>query len=318
MLYRLCLALVVAAGSALAQAAPPDAWRSEWSQTDFSNSAIGDWTEIISGGPPKDGIPAITSPDMIAVAQEARLSPREPVMAYAGRAYPIRYLMWHEIVNDHADGRPIAVTFCPLCNTGIVFDRSAADTVLEFGVTGKLRHSDMIMFDRQTESWWQQATGEAIVGALTGTELRPLPALMQSWQAFRDEHPDGVVMDAPDTARRYGTNPYAGYDSAPRPFLYSGEAPPHGIAPLARVVRVGDRAWPLTRLRDAGRVEEAGLTLNWAEGQASALDTGVLAEGREVGDIRVTDEAGEPVAFDIPFAFAFDAFHPDGTWMLGD
>jgi hypothetical protein len=109
-----------------------------------------------------------------------------------------------------------------------------------------------------------------------------------------------------------------GYDTTSRPFLYSGEMPPHGIDPVARVVRVGDRAWPLTRLAEAGQIAEAGVIITWREGKASALDTAEIAEGRDVGQIRVRDAGGSDVLHDVMFAFAFHAFWPDGTWMLGD
>ncbi len=318
---RLTVALIFALAAGAAQA-DPARWQAEWPRTDFSKSAV-DFDEIRSGGPPKDGIPAIDAPAFKPAAEEGRLDPREPVLTYdpdgaPARAYPIRYLTWHEIVNDTVDGRPIAVTFCPLCNTAMVFDARLDGQTLTFGVSGKLRHSDMIMYDRQSESWWQQATARAIVGARTGQKLTQLPARMQGWQAFRDANPDGLVMAEPDWPRAYGTNPYARYDSAARPFLYRGEDPPHGIHPLARVVRVGTRAWPLARVRAAGTLREAGLVLSWREGQASALDTRQLGAGREVGNVRVQDAAGADVAHDMPFAFAFHAFHPDGTWMLGD
>ena len=317
-LRSICIvALTVGAAFAQPQGQAPSFWASEWPDTDFTRSTIRDWASIQSGGPPKDGIPALDDPAMVAVADMRALNDREPVMAWQGRAYPIRYLMWHEIVNDTADGVPVAVTFCPLCNTGMVFDRRADDRVLAFGVSGKLRHSDMIMYDRQTQSWWQQATGSAIVGVLSGTKLVQLPALMQGWGAFRAANPNGMVMAEPDWPRRYGTNPYVGYDSAARPFLYAGEDPPHGIAPLARVVRVGDRAWPLERLRAEGRIAEAGVVLEWSTGQVSALDTGDLASGAEVGNVTVTGADGALVVFDLPFAFAFQAFHPKGTWMVG-
>jgi hypothetical protein len=231
----------------------------------------------------------------------------------------VRYLMFHEIVNDTVAGRPVAVTFCPLCNSGLVFDRRVGDRVLEFGVSGMLRHSDLIMYDRETFTWWQQFTGRAIVGEMTGAELEALPSRLVSWQRYRADHPEGLVMAEPEGVRRpYGRNPYVGYDGG-RPFLYRGEDPPHGIAPLARVLRVGDRAWPLDRLAAEGRVTEAGLRIDWAEGQASALDTAEIAEGREVGDLTVVDaQTGAPVVHEIVFAFAFHAFHPDGTWMLGE
>ncbi|TRD17377.1 DUF3179 domain-containing protein [Palleronia caenipelagi] len=300
--------------------AQSDEIRRAWPGTDFSRIGV-DFDEIISGGPPRDGIPAIHDPKFRPAAQETRLEDREPVMTYVpetgpARAYPIRYLMWHEIVNDVVGGSPIAVTFCPLCNTGMVFDGRLNGRKMTFGVSGLLRHSDMIMYDHQTESWWQQALGKGIVGQMTGQSLRQLPARMESWSAFRSVHPDGLVLDQPDWPRAYGKNPYQSYDTG-RPFLYSGENPPHGIPPLERVIRVGDRAWPLTRLRREGQIREAGLTLSWSEGQASALDTGEIGQGRDVGNVRVQDGQGRDVAHDIPFAFAFHAFHPDGRWMLG-
>ena len=293
-----------------------------WPETDFSRTNI-DLSEVRSGGPPRDGIPAIMDPTFRQVADESRLADREPVVSYdpgAGpaRAYPIRYLMWHEIVNDVVDGRPIAVTFCPLCNSAMVFDARIDGRALTFGVSGLLRDSNLIMYDHQTESWWQQALGKGIVGQMAGRALTQLPAPMQSWAAFRQAHPDGLVLNEPTgSARSYGTNPYRNYDTT-RPFLYSGEDPPHGIDPLARVVRVGDRAWPMARLRREGRITEAGATLTWTEGQASALDTTTIERGREVGNVRVRDAQGNDVVYDIPFAFAFHAFHPDGTWMLAE
>ena len=311
-------------GIGAAQGSPPAFWSSEWPGTDFSKSSIDNWVEIISGGPPKDGIPSIENPVFRSVADETELAPREPVITLeiegeTPRAYPIRYLTWHEIVNDEVGGIPVAVTFCPLCNSGITFDRRTGAGLLEFGVSGKLRHSDMIMYDRQTESWWQQAVGEAIVGEFTGTRLDTLPSWMESWEMFAERNPAGLVMAQPTGFMRdYGANPYVRYDSSDRPFLYNGEMPPHGIGPLERVVRVGSRAWPMVRLAEAGRIEEAGVVLSWQAGQASALDTREIAEGRDVGNVRVRDTTGADLPHDVMFAFAYHAFWPDGAWMLGN
>ncbi len=311
----------LAAGRAAADTAPA-ALRRAWPETDFSRAAV-PFDEILSGSVPRDGIPAITAPAMIPVGRAAGLDPREPVMTLeidgaAGRAYPIRYLTWHEIVNDDLGGWPVAVTFCPLCNSGLVFNRRVAGATLEFGVSGLLRHSDLIMYDRQTFSWWQQFTGEAIVGRMTGTQLDTLVSWMESWGAFRERNPDGFVMAEPAGGLRpYGRNPYIGYDSG-RPFLYRAEDPPHGIHPLARVLRVGDRAWPLDRLAAAGELVEAGLRITWTAGTASALDTADIAAGRDVGTLRVRDaRTGVDVVHEVVFAFAFHAFEPDGAWMLG-
>ncbi len=303
-------------------AANPTLWSREFPLTDFSRATI-DLGEVISGGPPRDGIPAINDPVHIAAADETRLDDREPVLTYEhpgepARAYPVRYLIWHEIVNDIVGEVPIAVTFCPLCNSAVVFDARVDGAAHTFGVSGKLRHSDMIMYDHQTESWWQQAIGEGVVGQHSGVRLTALPGWMESWGEFRTRNRDGLVMDEPDWRRAYGQNPYVGYDSSAQPFLYRGEDPPHGISPLERVVRVGSRAWTFQRLRDMGEIREAGVVLTWTPGQASALDSRDIARGREVGTVRVRDSEGRDLAHDIPFAFAFHAFYPDGIWMLGN
>lgn len=306
--------------------AEPAFWSYEWPDTDFTRTNIASWTEIMSGGPGKDGIPAIMDPEFVPVA-DVDVPGREPVLTvqitgYPARAYPLRYLMWHEIVNDRFGAIPVTVTFCPLCNSAIAFDGRLGGRLggreLTFGVSGKLRNSDMVMYDHQSQSWWQQAIGRGIVGDLTDQKLTMLPSWLESLDQFRAAHPDGLVMAEPAHSRRYGVNPYASYDSLSRPFLYNSEMPPHAIPPLVRVVRVGDQAWPLTRLSEAGELREAGYVLSWQSGQASALDSGEIAQGRDVGSVRVRDSAGQDVVHDVMFAFAFHAFFPDGEWMLGD
>ena len=322
---RLYLSVMLVALGLWAQGAraDPSFWQHEFPKTDFSRTSVSNWVEILSGGPGRDGIPALSNPDFVPVVDETRLGAREPVITLEidgeiPRAYPIRYLTWHEIVNDSVGGVPVAVTFCPLCNSGMVFDRRVGGDVLSFGVSGKLRNSDMVMFDRETESWWQQAIGTGIVGVHTGTELTQLPAWMESWSEFARRNPNGLVMDEPKANRSYGRNPYVGYDGRKRPYpFFNGELPPHDIPALARVVRVGDKAWPVSRLAELGEVNEAGVTLSWAGGQASALDAARIANGRDVGTIRVRDAAGKDVPHDVLFAFAYHAFWPNGTWMLG-
>lgn len=262
--FVLSTALAISAGMA---SADPDFWKFEWPNTDFGKTSVSNWVEILSGGPPKDGFPALSDPDFIPVSEETRIGDREPVIALefegsTARAYPVRYLTWHEIVNDQVGDIPVAVTFCPLCNSGITFDRRIPQGVLTFGVSGKLRNSDMIMYDRETESWWQQAIGQAIVGDLNGVELTALLTWMESWSEFKSRNPDGLVMDEPNFSRTYGRNPYVGYGGSRRPFLFNGELPPNGVPPLVRVVRVGERAWPLTRLQQSEVVREAGLEIS--------------------------------------------------------
>ena len=321
MLKRIALALGLSLVMGTASASP-EFWQHEWPKTDFEKTTVENWVEIMSGGPPKDGIPALSNPKFRKASKETRIGGTEPVITVEingdARAYPVRYLTWHEIANDVVGGVPIAVTFCPLCNSGITFDRRVKQGTLTFGVSGKLRNSDMLMYDRETETWWQQAIGEAIVGDLLGTELVQLPTWMESWGEFVVRNPEGLVMEEPDFARQYGRNPYVSYDSSTKPFLYSGENPPHSIPALERVVRVGDRAWPLTRLSKLGAVTENGVSLIWKAGQASALDGRSIAKSRDVGGVRVKDAQGGDLPHDVMFAFAFHAFWPDGIWMLGE
>lgn len=298
--------------------ANPTRWTHEWPQTDFERTVV-DLGGIRDGGPPKDGIPAIDHPRFQPVA-EVDLADTEPVIgltvAGESRAYPLSILTWHEIANDVIGGVPVAVTYCPLCNAAIVFDRRLDDAVLDFGTTGKLRHSDLVMYDRQSESWWQQYSGEAIVGRYAGRTLEMLPSRLESWAEFRARSPDGQVL-VPENpgVRPYGTNPYVGYDSAGMPFLYDGEVP-DGIAPLARVVVVGEEAWSLDRLREAGRIEAGETVLSWRPGQASALDASRIADGRDVGSVIVQRERNgrlQDVVHHVTFAFVFHAFEPNGT-----
>ena len=210
--------------------ADPISWRLEWPRTDFSKHSV-PFAGIKSGGPPKDGIPAIDAPrferlaDGKATGSLAALGDTEPVIALSiaedARAYPLRVLIWHEIANDIVGGTPVVVTYCPLCNAALVFERVVDGRVLDFGTTGKLRNSDLVMYDRQTESWWQQFTGEAMVGAMTGHRLRFIPSRLESFDRFRQRFPRGQVLTPNDpNARNYGRDPYVGYDATgQRPFL---------------------------------------------------------------------------------------------------
>lgn len=319
--------LVLAASGALAQDEAAN-WRREWPRTDFAKHAA-PLREIKSGGPLKDGIPAIDQPRFEALVAgkvrgwAAEIGDTEAVISLAiegdARAYPLRVLIWHEIVNDTVGGRPVVVTYCPLCNAALVFARSVDGRTLDFGTTGKLRHSDLVMYDRQTESWWQQFTGEAIVGAMTGRQLELIPARLESFALFRQRFPDGKVLVPNDpAARRYGVNPYIGYDAEKqRPFLYDGSLP-EGIAPMERVVAVETapgrhEAYSLALVRRAGTVSAGNLVIKWASGQASALDKGSVAAGREVGNVIVQRHGNgrwADAAYDVTFAFAFHAFRP--------
>ncbi len=269
--------------------------------TDFCTHSV-PLDEIRSGGPPRDGIPPLDDPTFVAPDEADNwLEDTEPVIALVhggeARAYPIQVLTWHEIVNDEVAGTPLAVTYCPLCNAAVAFVRPEIEgETLTFGTSGNLRRSDLVMWDRQTESWWQQVTGEAIVGRLTGTQLDLLPAPIVAWETFREAHPDGRVLSR-ETGfdRPYGRNPYVGYDDISQdPFLYDG--PLDGrLRPMDRVVGVelgGEaRAYAFGALRDERAVNDSvggeAVAVLWAPGTASALDRATIAEGRDVGAVGV-------------------------------
>ena len=274
------------------------AFRTDGWKTNFCLHSI-DYEEIFSGGPPRDGIPPIDSPrfENIETADQW-IEDLEPVILLDHesevRAYPLQILTWHEIVNDEIAGDPIAVTFCPLCNTALVFRRPIIDgEVLTFGTSGNLRYSDLVMWDRQTESWWQQFTGEAIVGDLTGTKLDSLPAAIISWVDFKSKHPDAQVLSIETGYQRsYGRNPYAGYDNInSHPFAFVGDL--DGQLPaMARVVGINledgrGGAFSLDLLRENQilneKLGELPVVLFWKSGTASALDSGSIADGRDIG-----------------------------------
>ncbi len=270
--------------------------------TDFSLHSV-PFSEIISGGVPKDGIPPLDSPNFVEPAEAGQwLGDREPVISFElngdARAYPLQILTWHEIVNDQVGGTPVAVTFCPLCNSAIVFDRRLEGVTLDFGTSGRLRHSDLIMWDRQTQSWWQQLTGNAIVGQLTGRQLDFLPAAIVSWAAFKEAYPQGRVLSRnTGHVRRYGQNPYGGYDDTARPpFLYRGDLDGR-LLPKERVVALNiegrDLAFPYTVLEKEGVVNytvgSRDIAVFYEKGTASALDSISIKDSRDVGAAAVYD-----------------------------
>lgn len=273
-----------------------DRWR-----TDFSISSV-HLSEIVSGGPPKDGIPAIERPRFVSAGEaDEWLSGNDPILVVEldgqVKGYPLGILIWHEIVNDELAGVPLIVTFCPLCNTALVFDGRLGGRVLDFGTTGRLRQSDLVMYDRQTESWWQQAVGEAIVGSLTGEVLEMIPANTLGWDRARRLYPDIEVLSR-DTgfpgyaaSGRYGQNPYSRYDSRSGPYrrFYQGSIN-EDLPAMDRVAAIDRGKGWAARFDDLeargtahGAIDELTFVVFWADGSASALDRARIASGRDVG-----------------------------------
>jgi len=229
----------------------------------------------------------------------------EPVIAVeiAGeaKAYPLSVLTYHEIVNDSVGGIPVSVTYCPLCNAAIVFDRRLTihgeQKLLDFGVSGMLRNSDLVMWDRQTESWWQQFTGEALVGELAGTQLTYLSSLLISLEEFVTSYPEGKILST-HTGHNiaYGTNPYTGYDDPGniRPRLYSGTVDTR-LPAMERVIDIQVngkyKIYPLTLIQEKGvindRFEGRDIVIFYTSKTVSVLDEQQISESRKIGSVTV-------------------------------
>jgi len=298
----------------------------QWPKTDFTKSSV-NLEEILSGGPGKDGIPAIDSPKFESLIKHQTANKHQPlndsdpvigiVLNGEAKAYPLRILIWHEIVNDVVGGVPVVVTYCPLCNTSIVFDRRIDNQVLDFGTTGNLRHSDLIMYDRQTQSWWQQYEGSAIVGDLVGMRLKTLASRLESFADFKKRAPNGSVLVPHDSHfRDYGRNPYVGYDRSALPFLFQGKLPKN-IAPMMRVIALDGLAVSLPLLAQKHEIRKNGLLFSWHKGQNSALDTAKIEQGRDIGNVIVSRE-GVDLPYVVTFAFAYFAFNPDGRILTAN
>lgn len=267
----------------------------EFPKTNFDKFSV-EPDEIRSGGPPRDGIPSLDAPKFAAVASAPDyLNPREPVVsvshAHDHRAYPLSILIWHEIVNDEVGGLPVTVTFCPLCNATLVFDRRVDGRILDFGTTGRLRKSDMVMYDRQTETWWQQFTGVGIVGDLTGVELRRVPASIVAYEDFAAAHPGGKVLTR-ETGhdRRYGENPYRGYDEiGTSPFLFFDPVDPR-LPAMERVLNISvgktHKLYPFSGFERTPIINDVVANIPVVvfskRGTLSALDAGEIARSRKV------------------------------------
>lgn len=307
-----------------------------WDKTDFCQFQEGVFDEIISGGVPRDGIPPIDNPTFESIeAASGWLQPQSPVIAFelneVARAYPLAILTRHEIVNDVIGEVPVAITFCPLCNSAIAFDRRVDGETLRFGVSGLLRHSDLIMWDDLTQSWWQQFTGTGIVGTYTDVQLTILPSQVVSFGAFVEQYPDGEVLQG--TGSGYGRNPYVGYDSSSRPFLFQGQ-PDDRLFPTERVLAgvIGGEpvAYPFSVLTEQRVINDTvggqAVVAIWQPGATSALDQASIDDSRDVGMAALfsRDLNGQMLTFQIDETGTIrddqtgSAWNVFGTAMVGE
>lgn len=265
--------------------------------------------EIVEGGPGKDGIPSIDRPTFRSVPDTDRdglLDPNGLGMSVSlgstTRFYPFQILVWHEIVNDTIEGRPVLVTFCPLCGTGIAYERTIDGAAVTFGVSGKLYNSDLLMYDRKTETLWSQLDGRAVVGPLTGKRLTLLDAPNLTWGEFRRLHPDGKVLST-ETGydRDYRRSPYGDYDTSPDVFFPVGHT--DGRLPAkTRVIGV--------ELDGRFKAYSVDLLQRQTSTQDTVGSTAITLEARN-GRIEVHDGRGKSLIPVYSFWFAWVAFHPE-------
>ncbi len=269
--------------------------------------------EILPGGPPRDGIPALNTPEVLPADDAPWPDPAIVVGVDLGgerRAFPLAILVWHELVNDVVGGRPVLVSYCPLCGTAMVFDRRIDGLTLDFGVSGLLYNSDLLMFDRESESLWSQISAHAVAGPRNGARLTLIRSRIESWGAWRRRHPDTTVL-SPETGhrRRYGTSPYGDYAQSEETLFpvalddrYHPKMPTLGLR-----LRDGQaRAYPAEELARAG----GSATERFA---GRSVRVAYDPEG-QVFDV----EAPPDVEAIEGFWFAWKAFHPETSVFTAD
>ncbi|MEW8352940.1 MAG: DUF3179 domain-containing protein [Candidatus Thiodiazotropha sp.] len=265
--------------------------------------------QILPGGPPKDSIPSIDRPKFISAHKVDYLDPEDRVLGliYNGqeKAYPIAILNWHEIVNDRFGDAPVAVTFCPLCGSGIAFRSEQNNRPLSFGVSGLLYNSDMLLYDRGTESLWSQIRMQAISGKYKGKRLQPIALHHTTWSDWLARYPGSQVLSV-DTgfSRDYRRSPYGDYETS-RALYFPVEFAAKGYHPKERVIGVSiagiDKAYPFVELaKTGGRISDR------VGGEAIEIRYDVDSQSA-----RVFDAAGEMIHSIVAFWFAWYTFHPD-------
>lgn len=274
---------------------------------DLSTTSI-DVTQIFTGGPPRDGIPSIDSPKFVPVKDVDYLTDDDIVIGFthasSNRAYPTRILIWHEIVNDTVGDFPFSVTYCPLCGTAMVFERNIDGQLRTFGVSGLLYQSDVLMYDRESESLWSQLGMEAISGPAIGEGLVWLPSEHLTWKAWRQKYPGGEVLST-DTGydRNYGENVYSSYfesDTTMFPVVRTRQELPEKEWVVGVIVDGKAKAYPVAELPDntsiTDRIGNRNIVVRYD------------AKNRYP---QISYEDGETIASVMVYWFAWQAFYPE-------
>ncbi len=267
--------------------------------------------EILSGGPPRDGIPAINQPKFEAASEAGWMRDKDRVLALVvggqAKAYPIGILNWHEIVNDKVGDQHFVVTYCPLCGTGVVFAANIADTALQFGVSGLLYNSDVLLYDRNSESLWSQLLGKSVSGKLKGVNLHQLPASHTTWKDWQQRYPDTLVLSRnTGFTRNYRESPYSGYEKTRRLYFKVSNKAPADYHPKERVIGLEIdgffKAYPYSEL---SKNAKAGFN------DTVAGKTVRIQWNEEAQSGGITHENGDALPVVSSFWFAWFTFHPD-------
>ncbi|SES86394.1 Protein of unknown function [Methanococcoides vulcani] len=282
--------------------------------TEMGVRYIVDPNDIVSGGPPMDGIPSLDDPEYVTVEEaDSWIEDNELVLALVynetKRVYPLQIMVWHEIVNDHINGEPILITYCPLCGSGIAYERTIDGEEVEFGTSGKLYNSNLVMYDRKTNSYWTQIGGQAIVGELTGMELNAISIETVVWRDWKVAHPDSEVLSQnTGFSRPYGNDPYGNYYENSI-LLFPVENSDTTIHPKTVVFGI-----ELDGMFKAYREDEL-IELGTIEDTVDGVD--ILVERDEVGIVTITNQdTGEEIVKERDFWFAWYAFHPETELYL--
>jgi len=265
--------------------------------------------EILHGGPPKDGIPALNNPQITVAFQDTPLKKDDIVIGVShggiSRAYPIRILNWHEVVNDRLDDLSIVVTYCPLCGSAVVFDAKVRGKTLQFGVSGLLYNSDVLLYDRSTSSLWSQLEGRAISGPYKGEKLVMLSSEHTTWEDWRKKkaHTSVISFDT-GFARNYSRDPYQGYSNTKK-LYFPVKFRAKGIHPKERVIGIQlgneSKAWPFKDLH-----QTSNAITDILGGEKIKIFFDKKSQSAQIRDVK-----GKLLPSTTLFWFAWSAFHPN-------
>lgn len=281
-------------------------------KTDFTK-ADPNLANALSGGPSKDGIPALDNPKFIPLSEAAYDDTTQVIILISEnevKAYPYNILTWHEIVNDTFNGTPVAITFCPLCGSAIVYNRTLPNgQVSTFGVSGSLLESNMIMYDRSTENLWQQSTGEVLAGGFFPAKLETELFQLTDIESLKKNHPQALIMSTDTGHRRnYDRNPYAGYNTDNRfvfdPSELNSDFPPKTIMVIFRTEDETPVAIPWLALREISTLER---TVNNSVYTFTVTNT---------GELTIKDEVGKIYPFYFEMWFSFSVQHKENSVTL--